>query len=269
MTGMYEVKYFGADGSEWHLDGSGCGRQGVFLVKVDGLVGSAEVATSPGPGRVGVKSTGLPTMPAFEGALEVAITGEVEHEPVDLPGTVARWRRAWSGSTDGTLMVQADGEPAWFTSARLSEPMPSPSESPYRRGLSLQTMTVDVECRDGVWVSQEHRIPTTSGAGVELWNFGELPMWPVVEWSGTRTVVAPGVDPVALPSTAMVARVNTDPASGTVITVDGEPDPNLWSQLRGRSFPVPVPAGGMSTWTVNGGAAALLTRARALDPWRW
>ena len=117
---------------------------------------------------------------------------------------------------------------------------------------------VPVVCYEGCW-----RGETTRHTGeVVIHNPGDLPLWPRVRWqgNGVTTVTAPGVGQVELPRTGnRLAVLDTDPAKASMITVGGEPAPDLWRRLRGRVFPQPIPPGGRATWVFGGGATGMVT----------
>lgn len=260
---MFDIAYTGIDDSLWNLDGRGAGLQGVFTSSVEGLVAAGEAATTPGPGRIGARTTGRPSVPPFEGVLNVVISSRsAEHLP-ELPQILSAFRRAWSTLADGRLELESAWGARLHTRARLSDRLAFPTASPFDRRTAWLELAISVECRDGVWFGAPETI--TDGLVV---NSGELTAWPKVRWTGTGTVTAPGAAPLELPATPVEAVMDCDPATGMVITVDGEPAPELWSQLRGRTFPRGVSPGGADQWQFSSGVVATVT-PRLLDPWRW
>lgn len=265
---MFTVIYVGVDGSVWQLAGPGQGAEGVRLALLEGLVGSASAATTVGAGRVGVVRTGAPAVPAMTGAVKVVISGMDASPKRPTPGVLRAWRRAWSHLADGELMIGSSESSMLRVAVRLSDPLPPPANDPFDHPTQRHELALSVVADSGCWLGSPETYPGT-GSPVQVLNRGELVGWPVVEWSGSgRSITGPGVAPLSLPTAPDGATVNTDPATGTVITVGGDPDPDLWSQLRGRSFPVGVPAFGEATWTFSTGTTATLT-PRVLDPWSW
>lgn len=264
---MYTVTYRGVDGSLWQLAGHQGGAQGVTLASVAGLVGSASASTTTAPGRVGVVRTGVPVVPVMAGTVRVVVSGADASPKRPTPGVMRAWRRAWSHLVDGELSISSSETSVVRAAVRLVDPIPPPATDPFDHPGERHVVELEVEAETGVWLGIPEIIAGT-GDPVTVRNFGQLVAWPVVEWSGSgHTITAPGIDPIELPDTSQVARINTDPATGTVITVDGEPNPDLWSQLRGRSFPVGIPAHGEAEWVFSPGTTATVT-PRVLDPWR-
>lgn len=262
---MYALTYRGVDRSVWQL---ASGAQGVHLLSLDGLVGSVSEATTTAPGRVGVIRTGAPVVPPMTGTIKVSLRGADASPAAPTPGVLRAWRRAWSHLVAGELMLGSSESTLLRAAVRLAEPLGPPAHDPFDLPFAQHELSLSVVVDAGCWSAAPE---TYSGSGqpVVVANRGDLVAWPAVEWAGAgRSITGPGVAPLALPPTPGGAVIDTDPATGTVITVDGEPDPDLWSQLRGRSFPVGVPARGRSTWTFSPGTTATVT-PRVLDPWSW
>lgn len=264
---MYTVSYRGADGPLWELAGDRGGSQGVILGNITGLVGSASASTTTAPGRVGVVRTGVPVVPVMSGTLQVVISGADASPRRPTPGVLRQWRRSWSHLAAGELWIGSPETAIWRAAVRLVDPLPPPVNDPFDHPGQRHIMELAIESESGCWIGPPETV-TGGGGPVTLHNVGDLTAWPVVEWTGAgRTITAPGIEPLTLPTTSKVARIDTNPATGTVITVDGQPDPGLWSQLRGRSFPGGIPAGGHAEWAFSVGTTATVT-PRALDPWR-
>ena len=69
-----------------------------------------------GPGRIGARTTGRPSVPPFEGVLNVVISSRsAEHLP-ELPQILSAFRRAWS-----TLA----GRPATTASQAMARNLPT------------------------------------------------------------------------------------------------------------------------------------------------
>lgn len=265
---MFTVIYRGIDGSVWQLAGPGQGAEGVRLGSLAGLVGSASAETTVAPGRVGVIRTGVPVVPVMSGTVNVVISGMDASPKRPTPGVLRAWRRAWSHLVEGELMIGSSESTLLRAAVRLSDPLGPPANDPFDHPGQRHERSLSVVADSGCWLGPSTPYPGT-GEPVVVHNRGDLVAWPLVEWSGSgRSITGPGVAPLSLPTAPDGATVNTDPATGTVITVGGEPDPDLWSQLRGRSFPVGVPPHGQAEWTFSPGTTATVT-PRVLDPWGW
>lgn len=267
---MFAVTYRGVDGSVWQLATT---ADGVHLLSLDGLVGSVSESTTPAPGRTGVLRTGLPVVPSMTGTLTVGIRGADALPPLATPDVLRAWRRAWSQLADGELELGSVDSSLLRARVRLADPLGSPAHDPFDHPFAQHELALPVVSDGGCWMGPS-QVYEGTGAPTLIRNRGDLQVWPVVKWSGPGpTITGPGVAPLVLPDAPAGAEVNLDPATGTVITVEGEPAPELWSQLRGRSFPTGIPArgpGGPGTavWTFSPGATATVT-PRVLDPWSW
>lgn len=264
---MYSVTCRGVDDSLWNLAGPARGAEGAQLVSLTELVGAVSAATTPGPGRIGVRRTGSITVPQMAGSFAVVLCG-ADASPAKPTHDVLRgFRRAWSQLDDCELALGSSGSPTLRTLARLSDPLPPWAVDPYDNQHWRHSLTVSIVSDTGYWSGPPQ--PYAGGPAHEIYNPGDLEVWPVVSWTGPGpTITGPGVAPLVLPNAPAGATIDLDPATGTVITVDGEPAPQLWSQLRGRSFPTGIPPKGTAVWTFSAGASTTVT-PRVLDPWSW
>jgi len=259
---MFTISYIGSDRSLWHLDGPQAGSEGVFLKSFSGFSGVRSRASITGPGRVGVVRTGKPSAKNIEGTLSVVVSARVAGHGRRLPEILRSFRRAFSDSDGELEITSSEGASLWLP-VHLSDALPELEASPFDGTVPWIEFDVDVES-DSIW----RGVPRTySGENQVLFNDGEVDAWPVITYTGSPTVSSNGVS-IQLPSTSVEAVFDTDPGKGGVISVGGTPNPALWSQLRGRTFPLPVPPSGNATWSFGAGSTAQLT-PRYLDPWRW
>ncbi|WP_010541908.1 hypothetical protein [Dietzia alimentaria] len=262
---MYELTYRGVNNSTWQLVGAHQGAEGVGAEEVSGFVASATTTLEPAPERAGVVLAGY-SFEAMTGSLKVRISDRWrDDEMLDDPGRLfRRWRSAWSPFADGEFTLRSQEGPLLRTRARLPGASETPAKSPRSVGTVSLVTTLEVTCHDGVWLGAPQRY---SGAAQVL-NLGELEGYPRVEWSGSgATVSGPGLPSVILPTTAVPAVWHTDPATGGLVTVDGEPATALRRQLRGRVAPVPILPGESAPWTFTGCTGVI--EPLFCDPWRW
>lgn len=262
---MYELTYRGVDGPTWQLAGRNQGAEGVAVEGVAGLVASATSTLEPAPARTGVELVGY-SFEAMTGTLQVRVSDRWRDDNAleELGRLHRRWRQAWSQFADGELTLRSESGPLLRTRARLSKVAETPATSPNSHGLVSLVTAVDVLCLDGVWIGQSQRHEGAS----QVLNLGELDGYPRVEWVGSgATVSGPGLPAVTLPSTPVPAVWHTDPATGGLVTVDGEPATGLRQQLRGRVAPVPISPGESAGWTFTGCVGVITPLI--CDPWRW
>lgn len=265
---MFSVTYEGVDGTRWHLAGPDRGAEGVQLASIEQLVGAVSVSTTPGPGRVGVIRTGLPRVSEMAGGVPVIICGADATPQQPTFEAMRAFRRAWSQLTPGVLELGSVDSSILRARVWLAEPLAPPVNDPYDSPVQRHNLAVPIVADAGYWSGPRQEYEGI-GAPVEIYNRGDLQVWPVVSWEGAGpTITGPGVAPLVLPTAPEGAQIDLNPATGTVITVDGEPAPELWSQLRGRSFPTGIPPRGTAVWTFSAGAMATVT-PRVLDPWSW
>lgn len=262
---MYEFTYRGVNNSTWQLIGRHQGAEGVGVEELSGFVASATLTLEPTPARTGVELSGF-SFEAMTGSLTVRISDRWrEDETLDDPGQLFRqWRAAWSPFADGELTLRSPEGPLLRTRARLAGAAETPGTSPRSVGAVSLVTTLEVSCHDGVWLGAPSRHTGTD----QVFNLGELDGYPRVEWSGSGAQVSgPGLPAITLPTTTAPAVWHTDPATGGLVTVDGQPATALRRQLRGRVAPVPILPGQSAQWTFTDCTGVL--EPLFCDPWRW
>lgn len=264
---MITLTYTGVDSSEWTLVGERQGAEGAEAAKVSGFIASTDTTVEARPARVGHVVSGF-TVPPMTGTLDLTVSSQlVDGEARELDEIFAALARAWSPLADGELAWRSDRGVLMRTAARLASggfPMPdrSPTERAPGQPVRRVSMSLSVQCLDGVWIGPQER----HGGSVAVLNAGDLDDYPRVEWSGSGAKVAgPGLSTVTLPTTARPAVWHTDPATGGLVTIDGQPATALRRQLRGRVAPVPIEPGEVAPWTFTGCTGVV--QPTFLNPW--
>lgn len=258
---MITLTYTGVNGSHWELVGPEQGREGVVAAKLDGFVADPEVAYEPTPAQTGEDAAGW-VLGSMTGSLDLNVSPLFMATGGDLHRLFDRLGRAWSKLADGDLTWRSDAGVLMRTRARLDDKFPMPDKSPAGLGERLLRMAVPVRCLDGVWLG-----PTSSHSGAgPVANLGDLDGYPRVEWSGSGAQVSgPGIPAFTLPTTAQPAVWDTDPSTGGLVTIGGQPATALRRQLRGRVAPAPIVPGGSSSWTFTGCVGVM--QPKILNPW--
>lgn len=253
MESLYNVSLDDSAGVTWALTRYAHGRRGMWLMGPPELSAKVDVKTRATTTQVGATPIGW-SIDKMEGSLKLGFHAE------DAP-LAESWRlfvRNVTPFDESVLRVVVPGKTALSCRLLVKDRVPDPGVSPATLGLRSFTVDVPVVCYEGCW-----RGETTRHTGeVVIHNPGDLPLWPRVRWQGNSavTVTAPGVGQVELPRTGnRVAVLDTDPAKASMITVGGEPAPDLWRRLRGRVFPQPIPPRGKATWVFGGGATGMVT----------
>lgn len=248
----FELVYTSADGVVLDLfDGSG-GGPFVEVDSLSGLVGEFEdtVVSSPGVpgGRVDFRDRVVAPM---TGSFTLVVPSR------EAWGVV---REAFSTHKYGTLRLTSGGRVSEL-SVRLRVSLPSPGVRP-GVGERVQVDLVSDGVGGGVWLSRA----VSRDSIVTVTNWGDVPLWPEVVWSGAggRVVLPSGVG-FTLPAVVgehrlPLARVN----AGRVFGPDGEVDRALSREVGAVSEMVPVgesreyqtPEGAVLVWSVG-----------VFDPW--
>lgn len=258
---MITLTYTGVDGSHWEYVGPGQGREGVVAAKVTGFVADPTVTYESTPAQAGEDAVGW-VLGSMTGALDLNVSPLLSTTGGDLHRLFDRLGRAWSKLADGELTWRSDAGVLMRTRARLDAAFPMPDKSPASLGERLLRASVPVRCLDGVWLGPTS---THSGAGM-VPNMGDLDGYPQVRWSGSGAQVSgPGIPTFTLPTTAQTAVWDTDPATGGLVTIDGQPATALRRQLRGRVAPAPIVPGGSASWTFTGCVGVM--QPKILNPW--
>lgn len=248
-------------GIQWALTATAPGMKGVELMGPVGLASPIERTARATTSQIGVTQTGWK-------ADQMEATWDLRFSPENgksLMEIWSLWLRGVTPLVPSTLRVTHPNRGTLTCPiVRVSED-PAPSRSPDSdRTPSLQ-VDIPVISDQGCWHGE-----TKSHRGVStLANAGDLPAWPVVEWSGSGAyVVAPGIGKVPLPATGgRKATLETDPARASRVQVDGVDAPDLWRGMRGRLFPVPVDAHSTAKWEFSGSIGRLTSLHSHM--WRW
>lgn len=258
---MITLTYTGVDGSHWEYVGPEQGREGVVAAKVTGFVADPAVTFEATPAQAGEDAVGW-VLGSMTGALDLNVSPLFTAAGGDLHRLFDRLGRAWSKLADGELTWRSDAGVLMRTRARLDAAFPMPDKSPAGLGERMLRTSVPVRCLDGVWLG-----PSSSYSGDgQVANMGDLDGYPLVKWSGSAAQVSgPGIPTFTLPATVQAAVWDTDPATGGLVTVGGQPATALRRQLRGRVAPAPIPAGQSAAWTFTGCNAVM--QPKILNPW--
>ncbi|WP_291478501.1 hypothetical protein [Corynebacterium sp.] len=247
-------------GIQWALTGNAPGRPGVHLMGPVGLASPIQVTARQTTSQVGVSAVSWKSE-QMEATWKIGFRGDDQ----PLSETWAMFLRGLTPLVPSTLRVKVPKRGILTCPVVRTSVDPEPDKSPYTRGLKSLIVDIPVTSYQGCWHGEtvSHRGPST------LANSGDLPSWPVVQWSGAgASVTAPGIGEVALPDTGgRTAVLETDPAFASRVTVDGVDAPDLWRGMRGRLFPAPVDAHSTARWTFDGCVGRLTSRHSHM--WRW
>lgn len=265
---MITLAYAGVDFSEWTLVGERQGAQGAEAAKVSGFIASPDTTVEARPARTGHVVSGF-TVPPMTGTLDLTVSSQlVDGETRELDDIFDALALAWSPLVDGELTWVSDRGVLMRTRARLASggfPMPdrSPTERAPGQPVRRVPLSLSVQCLDGLWIGPQSA-PYTGA--VQVLNAGDLDDYPRIEWVGSgATVSGPGIPEFTLPTTAVPAVWDTDPATGGMVTIDGQPATALRQQMRGRVAPVPIEPGTTAPWTFTGCTAVV--QPVFLNPW--
>lgn len=248
----FELVYTSADGVVLDLfDGSG-GGPFVEVDSLSGFVGEFEDTVVSSPGVPGGRVD-------FRDRVVAPLTGSFT---LVVPSREA-WgvvREAFSTRRYGTLRL-VSGRRVCELPVRLKVSLPSPGVRPGVGG-RVQVDLVSDGVGGGVWLSRA----VSRDSSVTVTNWGDVPVWPEVVWSGAggRVVLPSGVG-FTLPAVVgehrlPLARVN----AGRVFGPDGEVDRALSREVGAVSEMVPV--GESREYQVPDGAV-LVWSVGVFDPW--
>lgn len=239
----YSLKYVSPTGHEYEfLDGSD-GEPFVEMDTLSGFVGVFE--DTP------VQSVGVPgAVVDFRDRVVQQMTGAFTLV-VFSRGQWEQARRDFSTREYGTLILDNDG--LFELPVRLSESLPTPGHVPSVGSRIEVSMISDA----GVWES------VVSGFGtVEVTNWGEVPIWPTVVWSGAGgDVVLPSGVGFRLPQVSAEHRLSLDRrASGKAVnSLTG-------AKVNTDAVGEMVPVGQSRSYTLPSGVK-LEWRVGVFDPW--
>ena len=248
----FELVYTSADGVVLDLLDGSSGGPFVEEDTITGFVGEFEdtVVSSPGVpgGRVDFRDRVVAPM---TGSFTLVVPSR------ESWGIV---RQAFSTHKYGTLRLTSGGR-VFELPVRLRVSLPSPGVRPTAGG-RVQVDLVSDGIGGGVWSSRAvSRVPVAT-----VTNWGEVPVWPEVVWSGAggRVALPSGVG-FTLPAVVgehrlPLARVN----AGRVFGPDGEVDRVLSRQVGAVSEMVPV---GESREYQTPEGAVLVWFVGVFDPW--
>lgn len=247
-------------GIQWGLTGGAAGRSGVYLMGPVGLASPIEVTARQTTQQVGVTPVGW-TAQQMDATWKLGFRGDDD----PLYEVWSLFLRGLTPLVPSTLRVTNPARGTLTCPVVRTSEDPQPEKSPYTAGLRSLTVDIPVVSYQGCWHGE-----TVSHRGESvLANSGDLPAWPVVQWSGAgASVTAPGIGTVPLPDTGgRVAVLETDPAVASRVKVDGVDAPDLWRGMRGRLFPLPVDAHSTARWTFADCVGRLTSRHSHM--WRW
>lgn len=178
---MYSLEYVSPGGVSFDLFDRG--RVRVEADTIGGLVGQFE--------DTGVQVVGESGHSVFFGDRVVAPLEGSFTVVVRDPSAWREFYRAWSTRVQGSLILGFGGH-RLLLRCRLAVPLPFPASVP-RRGARVE---VSVIGDSGVWVE------SFTGTGlVTVTNFGDIPVWPEIVWSGSGgSVVLPSGAGFMLPA---------------------------------------------------------------------
>ena len=258
------VMWYGYDGSQWDLSGSGRDHGGVILTQVADMVAQVDR-------EVTLKSTGRGsfvngmTYPGIEGVLSFNAADDLD---LGLKkGEVYRnFKDSWATKKPGRLVVVTSTSRAFSIDAYLAAVIPATEFSPWSTGFNSLDFDIQVYSTDGLWVGDER---VWGGGSATVPNWGDVDIYPVVRWTGNNQSVTFGDLVVDLPSTPAgeYRRLSTDPSEGFVITDDsGNIDVSRWSARRGKTALMLIKSGHVEEFEFSSGVE-LLTRELLENPW--
>jgi hypothetical protein len=247
-------------GIEWALTRGAPGQRGVYLMGPVGLASPIQVTARATTSQVGVT-------PVSWKADQMEATWKLGFRADSAP-LLEVWSLFLRGVTplvESTLRVTHPSRGTLTCPIVRTSEDPAPDKSPATPGLPSLTVDIPVTSYQGCWHGETNNYQGASTLG----NSGDLPSWPVVQWSGAgASVTAPGIGRVVLPDAGgRTAVLNTDPALASQVTVDGVDAPDLWRGMRGRLFPLPVEPHSTATWSFDGCVGRLVSRHSHM--WRW
>ena len=254
---MFEIDYIDPDGREWELHAKGR-RHGVMVVDegVEGFVGKAEDSVIESVGEPGQVLDAV-NVGALEGSLKCVMVPQGE----SIDDLFARWRSSWSRRRSGVLRLKNPRMGTLSAAVRLAEPMGAPEIDP--SGKRPVMVEISVVCDRGVWQTGEVRGSNI----VTVTNFGDVALWPSVEWLGAGgQVTLPSGATFSLPSVTGKRIMHLNPAESLVVKdLAGKTDRTLWQQLAPVAWAEPVLPDQTAQFKVPAGAE-LVWRVGVLDP---
>ncbi|KGM18142.1 hypothetical protein [Corynebacterium auriscanis] len=254
---MFEIDYIAPDGREWRLHSQGeRGEATIIEEGVEGFVGSVEDSVIESVGEPGQILDAL-NVGVMTGSLQCVLVPDGE----SIDELFSRWRASWSRRRSGTLRIKSPRLGVLTTAARLSESMPTPEVDP--GGKRHARVEVPVVCDRGVWSTDNVR-----GSGtVTVTNFGDVALWPSVEWAGAGgPVTLPSGATFTLPAAGSKRVLCLNPAESLIVKdLAGKVDRALWLKLAPVAWAEPVMAGETAQFRVPAGAE-LVWRVSVLDP---
>ena len=257
---MYEVHYVSPWGRSWPL-------MAPETYEVFVREGGFSDLGAPSEDRV-VSSDGVPgqllaaqSFGAVKGSMTVHVRGGRGLDPARV---WSGFRRSWSRTLTGTLVVVTEPWGRLSLPVRLAKPLPDIQTNPEDEDWE-QTIEVSFVGDSGLW-----RTGVFGGEGaVEVSNSGDAALFPSVRWSGKGgEVVMPSGYRFTLPkSKDERVLVMDNSESCVVLDADGEVDRSLWNRLKGKTLPEGVPIGKTRSFTVPAGAR-LEYRIGFADPWQ-
>lgn len=240
----YSMKYVAPSGGVYEFLTGSDGQPFIELDTIEGLVGTFEDTPIQVVGETGAR---------------VDLRDRVIHRLEGTFTVVVFSREQWAGlvrdfstTTPGVLVLDVGGV-GFELRVKLATPLPFPTVVP-QAGVRI---TVSVIADAGVW-----ECPVSSEGTVEVANFGDVPAWPEITWSGAGGVaVLPSGASFTLPA------VETEHVLPLARSASG-----VAHDARGRRLRVDevvsemVPAGETRTFVVPAGAR-LITRVGVLNPW--
>ena len=239
----YSLKYVSPTGMEYEfLNGSDGGP----FVEMDTLTGFVGLFEDTPVQSVGVAGAAVNfqdrVIQQMPGTFTLVVFSREQWEQV---------RRDFSTREYGTLILDNDG--LFELSVRLAESLPSPGRVPAVGSRIEVSMVADV----GVWLSR-----ASSTGIVNVTNWGDVPVWPEIVWSGyDQSVVLPSGSKFQLPRVSTEYRLPLDRrASGKAIGVE------TGIRINTDALGEMVPVGATRQFTVTSDARVEWS-VGVLDPW--
>ena len=250
------VWWEGHDNSRWRLLGD---RRGpVSLRRPGGLVGHPERAYHRASTGVGV-TVGATTSAEMTGELELVASASQSDSAGDVHEA---FLRSWSTSRPGHLVVVDGARKLWRTPLLL-DPAEPLDRSPQAGGAFA--FTVPVVSLAGVWFGEVQEV---SGSPVEVFNGGDLPMFPTIVWSGSgQWVTLPTGVTVQLPTVVGEYRLSTDPGTGFVVHGPNGVATGVRAAMRGLPVMGRTESMEATVWSMSAGVR-LDHVERIYSPWR-
>lgn len=177
---------------------------------------------------------------------------------------ISRLRRNFSQITPGTLNIRAGRLGTLSTKVRLAEPIVPPRVDPRGEREEVE-LTLRLVSDSGLWSAARQKYSGPSFINVT--NFGDVMMYPEVEWSEGSWFMFPSQWTVSLPMVSGRHRLSFHPLAGMMPLNVATGQPNF--EARKLLLPVyeGVPPGETRLFRTVANVDVFFTQ-QFLDPWR-